>query len=149
MNILYQKFLLKSIADLLDGICGRYFSLFLYYNIFFYFYQGAAGVIKITVLKDFSPIIFYNKICQKSISVEKLSKKVFFTRCSSFWTSPARAKLESESSKFWCGKSSMRALVPGAPGPSWYAIRSHMGSRRPRCRGGPVISGFFCVFARP
>ena len=89
--------------------------LFLYYNIFFYFYQAAAGAIKITVLKELPAIIFYNKICQKSISVEKLSKEVFFTRCSSFWTNPARAKLEGESSKFWCGKSYMRALVPGAP----------------------------------
>ena len=120
MNILYQKFLLKSIADLLDWICGRYFFLFLYYNIFFYFCQVAAGAIKITVLKEFPPIIFYNKICQKSNSVEKLSKEVFFTRHSSFWTNSARAKLKSESSKFWCGKSYMRALVPGAPGPSCY-----------------------------
>ena len=91
------------------------FFFFLYYNIFFYFCQVAAGVIKITVLKKFPPIIFYNKICQKSISVEKLSKEVFFIRCSSFWTNPARAKLEGESSKFWCGKSYMRALILGSP----------------------------------
>lgn len=133
----------------MDPTCGRYFSLFLYYNIFFYFYQVAAGVIKITVLKESPPIIFYNKICQKSNSVEKLSKEVFFARHSSFWTNPVRAKSEGESSKFWCGKSYMRALVPGAPDQSWYEKCGHMGSRRPRCRVGPVVSGFFCVFARP
>lgn len=101
--------------------------LFLYYNIFFYFYQVAAGGIKITVLKESPPIIFYNKICQKSNSVEKLSKEVFFARWSSFWTNSARAKLEGESSKFWCGKSYMWMLVPGAPGPSWYGNGGHMG----------------------
>ena len=78
MNILYQKFLLKSIADLLDGICGRYFSLFLYYNIFFYFFHFSACVINITVLKEFPPQLYFIIKFAKSQFPWKSCRKRYF-----------------------------------------------------------------------